>query len=266
MIKKLKDKFPELLVGLDDYSRFDSGWNNLVADVVGQIHEYTEKHNIIGLIRITCIKEKFGSLRIYCNNHNKELSAIIKKSEKESEKICEKCSLPSVCIASKADSIYVKNLCAKCAKENEYVHTHSKIQTDMGWYLMKDKKYKATVAIDFDGVIHSYTSGFQGLTTIPDPPVKGGFEFIERCQSQDWQVAIYSTRGKTSLGRKAIHKWFLKHGMKEEILSKIVIAKEKPIAKVYIDDRGWQFRGKFPTIKEIDEFVPWHGGKSSSEK
>ena len=30
-----------------------------------------------------------------------------------------------------------------------------------------------TVVFDFDGVIHSYTSGWLGETTIPDPPVPG---------------------------------------------------------------------------------------------
>ncbi len=29
---------------------------------------------------------------------------------------------------------------------------------------------KQTVVFDFDGVIHSYTSGWKGATVIPDPP------------------------------------------------------------------------------------------------
>lgn len=32
---------------------------------------------------------------------------------------------------------------------------------------------KQTVVFDFDGVIHSYTSGWKGETIIPDPPVPG---------------------------------------------------------------------------------------------
>ena len=40
-------------------------------------------------------------------------------------------------------------------------------------------KGKPTIVFDFDGVIHSYTSGWRGLEVIPDPPVDGIREMIE---------------------------------------------------------------------------------------
>ena len=44
---------------------------------------------------------------------------------------------------------------------------------------MADRNFKPTVVFDFDGVIHSYTSGWKGTTEIPDPPVPGIQEAIE---------------------------------------------------------------------------------------
>jgi len=35
------------------------------------------------------------------------------------------------------------------------------------------------VCLDFDGVIHSYTSGWQGIESADDPPVPGAFDFID---------------------------------------------------------------------------------------
>lgn len=33
---------------------------------------------------------------------------------------------------------------------------------------------KPILCLDFDGVIHSYSSGWKGADVIPDPPVAGG--------------------------------------------------------------------------------------------
>jgi hypothetical protein len=38
-----------------------------------------------------------------------------------------------------------------------------------------------TVCIDFDGVIHAYTSPLVDLATISDEPLPGAFEFLTDC-------------------------------------------------------------------------------------
>ena len=37
---------------------------------------------------------------------------------------------------------------------------------------------KPILCLDFDGVIHSYSSGWKGAAVIPDPPVDGAMRFI----------------------------------------------------------------------------------------
>lgn len=44
--------------------------------------------------------------------------------------------------------------------------------------------YIPTVSFDFDGVIHSYRSGWKGAAVIPDPPVEGIKEVIEQLYSR----------------------------------------------------------------------------------
>lgn len=127
-----------------------------------------------------------------------------------------------------------------------------------------DKTY--TVSIDFDGVINSYTSGFISVDIIPDVPVTGAFEFIEMVLKHNWKVVIFSTRNKHPNAVKAIKDWFLRYKMKQEILDQLEFPIDKPIARIYIDDRGYKFEGIWPTMSELKEFYPWHGGESSSGK
>ena len=37
---------------------------------------------------------------------------------------------------------------------------------------------KPILCLDFDGVVHSYKSGWQGVDAIPDPPTEGFFEWL----------------------------------------------------------------------------------------
>lgn len=114
-----------------------------------------------------------------------------------------------------------------------------------------------TIAIDFDGVIHSYTSGWQGVEIIPDPPVPGAIEFVCECLGREGvEPVIYSTRAETPRGRYAIRTYLEAHGLPPESVFRVTA--EKPKAIVYIDDRAWRFDGLFPYLPHVLNFKPWY--------
>ena len=114
-----------------------------------------------------------------------------------------------------------------------------------------------TICLDFDGVIHSYTSGWCGEAVIVDHPVDGAFEWLEKAVDL-FDIVILSSRSKSESGRAAMKAWFLVHGLDSGILQKITFAEHKPPAFLTIDDRAICFNGTFPTVEEIENFKPWY--------
>lgn len=113
-----------------------------------------------------------------------------------------------------------------------------------------------TVVFDFDGVIHSYTSGWLGETTIPDPPVPGIREALKEIHGAGYEVVVVSTRCATAKGKGAIEAWLYNNGLREYIDK---VCKEKPPAIAYIDDRAICFDGHPETLlKKIKNFQPWY--------
>lgn len=97
---------------------------------------------------------------------------------------------------------------------------------------------KKTVAIDFDGVIHSYTTPFNGdHSYIPDPPVPGSKEAMWR-YVEKYNVVVFSVRA--AFAAEAIRQW-----MKVWEFPEVEITAIKPSAHVYVDDRGWRFDGNW---------------------
>ena len=113
---------------------------------------------------------------------------------------------------------------------------------------------KRTVVFDFDGVIHSYTSGWQGATAIPDPPVPGVKEAIAEIRAAGYEVVVVSTRCADTAGHGAVRAWLIDHGIEVD-----AIKMEKPPAIVYIDDRAICFDGKpGDLLAKISSFEPWY--------
>jgi len=126
------------------------------------------------------------------------------------------------------------------------------------------KQNKPILCLDFDGVCHSYTSGWKGATTIPDDAVPGLFEFLEQV-APHFDIQVYSTRSETPEGRDAMALWFAEQrrkwraagGQGKEIVS-ITFPASKPSAFIGLDDRVLTFNGTWPRVDFLQDFQPWY--------
>lgn len=104
---------------------------------------------------------------------------------------------------------------------------------------------RRTICLDFDGVLHSYRSGWCGAEVIPDPPIHGTKEAVARLREQ-YRIAVHSARCHTETGRKAVESWLEKHDIAVD-----EVCEHKPPALVYVDDRAVRFRGNWDDL--LDE-------------
>lgn len=159
---------------------------------------------------------------------------------------------------------------------------------------MTDSSDGKILCLDFDGVLHSYVSGWNGPRTISDPPVYGAIPWLLDALDH-FDVHILSSRSHCWGGRTAMRRW-LRHWIAKyqeqlrdqdkiwaladlhlkwapdelapeplitqetakAIVKAITFPRHKPPAHVTLDDRAWHFDGKFPGIKLLKEFAPWN--------
>ncbi len=119
------------------------------------------------------------------------------------------------------------------------------------------------LCVDFDGVIHSYKSGWQGAEVVSDEPVEGAFEFLARAAAH-FDVHIYSSRTSQEGGLWAMSRWFKRHGWpagKTGVLEGLTFPRDKPAAFLTIDDRCYHFQGTWPDPDQLRKFEAWHEKK-----
>jgi hypothetical protein len=116
---------------------------------------------------------------------------------------------------------------------------------------------KPILCVDFDGVIHSYTSPWTDHVTIPDPPVPGALQWLNEA-SLHFNVVINSSRSIDEAGILAMRHWFHKWVVKEE-------GNFENISLTFSDDRkpaAWaiQFNGDWSALdpRKLREFKPWN--------
>lgn len=131
-------------------------------------------------------------------------------------------------------------------------------------------KTKPILCVDFDGVVHSYTSGWKGELVIPDPPTDGALRWFWK--ATEWfDVQIYSSRSKYPGGPAAMRNWMAKHAAvdfssdhpmcwPEGAVYPITFAYEKPAAFLTIDDRAICFDGNWAELEPASllDFKPWN--------
>lgn len=147
---------------------------------------------------------------------------------------------------------------------------------------------KPILCLDFDGVIHSYSSRWQGAAIIPDPPVPGALEFIREAV-EVFDVQIFSSRSHQWGGKRAMKRWLREHYREmfwqsqaiqdaagnpaswthadidddawdwgAHIVQRIGFPWFKPPAMVTLDDRALTFTGTWPALADLRAFKPWN--------
>lgn len=113
---------------------------------------------------------------------------------------------------------------------------------------------KQTIILDFDGVVHSYSSGWKGADVVPDPPTPGAKEAIAILREK-YTVVVVSSRCNQAGGIDAIQVWLNLHGI---VVDKI--SSEKPPHIVVVDDRALRFNGNWQEVLDgiPAASVPWN--------
>jgi len=130
---------------------------------------------------------------------------------------------------------------------------------------------KPILCVDFDGVIHAYTTKWTDAVTISDGPVPGALKWLWK--ATEWfDVQVYSSRSKDPEARLAMLRWMSNYSRLEwdaehpmAILDDdgpypITFAYEKPAAFLTIDDRAITFDGDWSELEPADllNFKPWN--------
>lgn len=119
-----------------------------------------------------------------------------------------------------------------------------------------------TIAIDFDGVIHKYSKGWQD-GSIYDEEIDGALKAIEKFFDLGYNVFILSTRSSRQIKKwidvkidarsynfttKIVPFWNGVFWNKPRVLG---ITNRKLAASIYIDDRAYKFKSWDKTLKYI---------------
>lgn len=112
-----------------------------------------------------------------------------------------------------------------------------------------------TLIFDFDGVIHSYASGWQGAEVANDPPVPGIRQAIKEIREAGYRVVVVSSRCHQEGGMECIRKYLKVYAIEVDD-----VCRDKVPALLTIDDRAIYFDGDTKGLLEkVQGFRTWYG-------
>jgi hypothetical protein len=110
------------------------------------------------------------------------------------------------------------------------------------------------IAIDFDGVIHTFDKGFYDGTCY-GAPIDGSLEAIKKI-SKSYNIIIFTAKAKPSrplvngkTGTELVQEWLEKHNVMQYVSE---ITAEKPRSQIYIDDKGYHFKNWNDTMSFLE--------------
>lgn len=120
---------------------------------------------------------------------------------------------------------------------------------------------KPILLLDFDGVVHSYTSGWQGATSIPDQPTDGFWEWASMA-TLSYDLQIFSARSSAPGGIEAMAAWLHDNRPRSGMVRHLEFSfpTAKPSAFLTIDDRCICFDGDWQKLTPdvLEKFTPWN--------
>ena len=108
---------------------------------------------------------------------------------------------------------------------------------------------KYTILIDLDGVLNTYTGGYDENYI---PPMKNGAdEFLKKITEKNIDLKLFTTR-KSELAEK----WLKENNIRQYFSD---VTNQKVPAILIIDNRCITFNGNYENIlKQIENFKPWY--------
>ena len=127
----------------------------------------------------------------------------------------------------------------------------------MNYQTVINNEESEIVAIDFDGVIHSFELGFHD-GTIYGTPIPGSIDAIKRI-AKKYKIVIYTAKAKKDrplingkTGIELVWEWLKKYNINSYIQD---VTAEKPRCVCYIDDKAIQFINWDQALKDLIKFT-----------